>query len=44
VPEVRPERVQEVRSALESGDFTLNPEAIAQALLRQGVLDDLLGR
>ena len=44
VPEVRSERVQEIRRAIESDELELNPERIAQALLRQGVLADLLGR
>lgn len=44
VPEVRSERVEEVRRGLASGKPELSPETIAQALLRHGVLRDLLGR
>jgi len=44
VPEVRSERVQELRRAIQNGELVANPGAIAEALLRQGLLDDLLGR
>lgn len=44
VPEVRSERVQELRQAIRSGELVANPDAIAEALVRQGILDDLLGR
>lgn len=44
VPEVRSERVQELRRAIQSGELMANPDAIAEALVRQGLLDDLLGR
>ena len=44
VPEVRSERVQELRRAIQNGELVANPDAIAEALLRQGLLDDLLGR
>ena len=44
VPEVRQARVEELRRALRSGELSLHPEIIAQALLRQRVLRDLLGQ
>lgn len=44
VPEVRSERVQELRRAIQSGELATNPDAIAEALVRHGLLDDLLGR
>lgn len=43
VPEVRQDRVQAVRQAIQSGELEPDPEKTAESLKSQGVLDDLLG-
>ncbi|MFQ5828072.1 MAG: flagellar biosynthesis anti-sigma factor FlgM [Candidatus Methylomirabilia bacterium] len=43
VPEVRQDRVQAVRQAVQSGELEPDPRKTAESLLQQGVLDDLLG-
>ncbi|MFQ5946085.1 MAG: flagellar biosynthesis anti-sigma factor FlgM [Anaerolineae bacterium] len=44
VPEVREDRVQAIRQSIQSGDLEPDPEKTADAIRRQGLLDDLMGR
>jgi len=42
VPEVRTERVEELRSAIEAGTYNIRGEAVAEKMVRETLIDTIL--
>ncbi|MCK7510317.1 MAG: flagellar biosynthesis anti-sigma factor FlgM [Desulfobacterales bacterium] len=42
IPDTRPEKVAEIKRRIEDGTYEINPDKIADKMIRESLLNDLL--